>query len=638
MTLEPLRRFLSILRPVVMATTVLGMVAALAAWHAGMDEFYKAALTSATVLVMFCLCGQMIASVIQGRIGLDVIAFLSMGSALIFEEHLAAAIVALMYAGGQYLESYAEGRARREMTTLLARAPRTTIRRRNDRLETIIVEAIAVGDLLTIRRGDTVPVDGKLEGSASLDDATLTGEPFPVSRFRGDLIRSGAVNAGDIFSMTATKTASESTYAGIVRLVEAAHRSQAPMSRLADRYALVFLLLTLGLAASAWLLGGEPTRAVAVLVIATPCPLILAVPVAWTAGTSRAAGAGLLVKGSDVLERLGQLRTLVIDKTGTLTSGRPRLVGLDAVSDETDLLQLVASLDQGSNHVAAKALVDAAHEKGLALFPPVDVSEKPGEGISGQVQGRRVAIGGSDYIAHVLSISVPTVTRRDVMSAAVAIDGKYAGSLLFSDLPRAGVKETLSDLRGRGLTRIILATGDRAEVATATSEGLLLDEVRAGLCPQDKIQLVQREASLAPVMMIGDGINDAPALAAADVGVAMGVHGAAAAVETADAVLLVENLDRICVGIDIAKHCRRIAMQCVFVGIGLSVSGMIIAAAGLLKPIEGAILQEAIDVAVVLNALRALRSMRNLRDALLKRPSSAASSEKPSRNVFNDRF
>ncbi len=605
MTLDSLLRSL---RPWLVAAPALGLAIAFAAWHGGFPDLYGFAIALPTLVVMLVLAMQIGSSLRQGEFGLDVIALLSMGSALFFGETLAAGVVALMYAGGQYLESIAEGRAQREMTVLLSRTPRTATRELDGRLEEVAVETIVVGDRIVVRRGDLVPVDGiVLDAVAVLDEAALTGETLPVKRVQGTPIMSGVGNLGDLFRMQATRPASESTYAGIVRLVETARRSKAPMARLADRYALLFLLVTVGLAALGWLISGDPRRAVAVLVIATPCPLILAVPIAWAAGMSRSAQRGLLVKGARVMEGLGNIRTLVLDKTGTLTEGKPTLAAIQSRLPENELLQLVASLDQASSHTAARALVDAARQRDIVLTPPTEVIEQPGEGVVGKVGGRHVAIGSLSYIASKLGIAIPESHEPGTMAAAVAVDDQYAGTLLFSDRLREGVAHTLNGFRKVGVKRLILASGDSPEVARHVAGKLPFDRIEAGLSPEQKIAIVQAEKRDGPVMMIGDGINDAPALAAADIGLAMGVHGSAGAAEAADAVLLVERLDRVLEGMEIARGCRRIALQSVFAGIGLSVAGMIVAAAGYLTPIQGAFLQEAIDVAVILNALRALR-------------------------------
>ena len=586
---------------------VLGLVIGLAAYLGGFFWLSRSMLVVGTLPVLGVLVLQIVDSLRKGEVGLDVIAMISMAGALTFGEYTAAAVVALMYSGGQYLEHAAEGRARREMTALLARAPQKATRRIGERLEEVPIELIAVGDSLIVRRGDLVPVDGKIDDEiATLDESALTGEPLPVARRRGEVILSGVANAGDLFRMTATARASDSTYAGILRLVEIAQLSKAPMTRMADRFALAFLAVTIGLASLAWLLSGDPVRAVAVLVIATPCPLILAVPIAWTAGVSRTARIGLLVKGARVLEGLGSVRTLIIDKTGTLTEGTPALHGIDALIPENELLRLSASLDQASNHVAAKALVQAARARNIDLIQPTNVLERPGEGVAGNVGGRDVAIGGIAYIAGKLGTSITHADRPGTIAAAVALDGKFGGILLFSDRLREGSAEVMKAFKRVGVNRLILATGDRRDVARMISQGLPFDEVRADLSPAQKIEIVNTEKRKLPVLMIGDGVNDAPALAAADIGLAMGVHGSAAATEAADAILLVERLDRVVQGIEISNRCRQIAMQSIVAGIGLSICGMIAAALGFLAPVEGAVLQEVIDVAVILNALRAL--------------------------------
>jgi len=413
------------------------------------------------------------------------------------------------------------------------------------------------------------------------------------------------------FDFTATRLAAESTYAGVVRLVEAAQRSRAPMSRLADRYAIVFLAATVLLAAAAWLLTGDPVRAVAVLVVATPCPLILTVPVAIVAGLSRAAKLGILIKGGKAIETLAQVRALVIDKTGTLTHGEAKIVAIRVSEGRTsdELLRIAASLDQASKHIIAQTIVAEARNKGLALAILTDVVETPGEGIAGRVDGHPILVGGLHYIAGIIGDAAASMLPRERAPGALAaaVDGRLAGALILPDRLRAGTEQLLHDLRALGIERIVLATGDRHEVAQAVATGLPIDLVRSELAPDQKILMVLSERKNGPMMMIGDGINDAPALAAADVGLAMGAKGAAASAEAADLVPLVDQLDRVLLAIRIARHSRFIALQSVIAGMGLSFLAMIAAALGFLPPVEGALLQEAIDVAVIFNALRALR-------------------------------
>jgi heavy metal translocating P-type ATPase len=385
------------------------------------------------------------------------------------------------------------------------------------------------------------------------------------------------------------------------------------MSRMADRYALLFLAVTVVLAVVAWALTGDPIRAVAVLVVATPCPLILAVPVAIVSGLSRAAKLGILIKGGKAIETLARVRSLVIDKTGTLTVGQATIVSAetaDGVSGD-ELLRIVASLDQASKHVIAQTIVAEARRKDLILAVPSDVTETPGEGVTGTVEGHKVVVGGLRFVTGKIPDAGFSLLPHDrppgALAVAVAIDGSLAGVLVLADELRAGTEALLRELRSMGIERIVLATGDRHEVAESIAAGLSLDLVRSELTPDQKILVVLSERKNGPVMMIGDGVNDAPALAAADVGVAMGAKGAAASAEAADVVLLVDHLDRILPAIRIARRSRYIALESVVAGIGLSTLAMIAAAVGLLAPVQGALLQEVIDVAVIFNALRALR-------------------------------
>jgi len=605
---------LKVARPYLAGLAAAGLLAGIAAKVAGRDVAAAAVWTAVTLPVLLALLVEIVTSLRRGEVGLDIVAGLSMAAALIFGENLAAAIVALMYAGGQYLEIYAERTARREMTALLSRVPRTAIRHRDGQLEEVAVDVVSPGDRLLIRQGDVVPVDGTVaEGVGVLDQSALTGESLPVKAKPGEPVLSGSTNAGEAFDVIATRPAAESTYAGIVRLVEDAQRSRAPMSRLADRYAIVFLVLTVVLAGAAWWLSGDPIRAVAVLVVATPCPLILAVPVAIISGLSRAAKFGILIKGGKAIENLARVRTVVIDKTGTLTIGQARLIAthVDAGVTANEVLRIAASLDQASKHVIAQTIVDEARNKGLQLAVPTDVVETPGEGVVGRVDGRRVAVGGLRFVAGRVARSDASPLPHDrppgALAVAVGIDGRLSGVLILADELRAGTEAMLSELRALGIERIVLATGDRHEVARFVATGLSLDLVRSELMPDQKILVVLAERKNGPVMMIGDGVNDAPALAAADVGVAMGAKGAAASAQAADVVLLVDQLDRILPAIRIARRSRLIALQSVIAGIGLSALAMVAASFGLLVPAEGAVIQEVIDVAVIFNALRALR-------------------------------
>lgn len=592
----------------------LGLLAALGAHIAAAPHLAQMLLAAATLPVLLVLLVDAARSLLEGRIGLDLLAALAMAGALAVGEYLAAAVVALMYAGGRYLEARARTRATRSLTALLEKAPRRAYRYEGAALSEITPEEIVPGDRLLVKRGEIVPVDGRVEaGSALVDTSSLTGEARPLRVGPGGELLSGAINAGDAFDLVAGERAADSAFAGILRLVEAARAERAPMVRLADRYALGFLVLSLAIAGSAWWLSGDVVRAIAVLVIATPCPLILAVPVALTSGLSLAATSGVLVKGAGALEALSTVTTVVLDKTGTLTEGRPRIVAIEPAPgfEAPQLLRLAASLDAMSQHPTALAIVAEATARAIPLDRPARPAETPGEGVVGLIDGVEARVGGRPYVLG----ATGGEWRRDALppdqsEVLVALGGRLAGRLLLADPLRPGVKALLMGLRARGVQRILLATGDSAEIAEIVTRDLALDEVHAALGPAEKASLVKRERRNGSVLMLGDGINDAPALAVATVGVAIGARGAATSAETADVVLLRDSLDPLVRAVAIAQRSRAIALQSVLLGIGLSVAGMLAAAAGYLRPVEGALLQEGIDVFAVLNALRAMTAPR----------------------------
>jgi heavy metal translocating P-type ATPase len=547
--------------------------------------------------------------------GVDLIALLAMAGSLVLGQYLAGAVIGLMLSGGQALERYASSRARRELTALVARAPRAVHRYEDSKLTSPNIADVRSGDRLLVKSGEIVPVDGVVFSSlAVLDESALTGEAMPVERPRGDRVRSGVINLGTAFDMQAVATADDSTFAGIVRLVSEAQRSKAPFVRLADRFALWFLALTLITAALAWALSGNPVRALAVLVIATPCPLILAAPVAIVAGISRAAHRGVIVKGGGALETMARAQTIIFDKTGTLTRGSTQVASIETFGavEATELLRLAASLDQVSPHVYAEGILAAARQRGLELEFPDAVRERHGSGIEGIVGSKRVALGQARWLldGKPMPASAEGLKRRigrdGTAAVFVAVDGALAGALVIADPMRAEAPEAIRRLRTLGIRRVVLLSGDRREVAERVGASLGVDLVLAEHSAERKVDAVRDESRAAVTIMVGDGINDAPALAVADVGVAMGARGATAASEAADAVVVVDQVDRVGEAISIARGARGIAMQSVVAGMALSAVGMAFAALGALPPVAGAIFQEAIDVVVVLNALRAL--------------------------------
>ncbi|WP_190238039.1 MULTISPECIES: heavy metal translocating P-type ATPase [unclassified Rhizobium] len=594
----------------------LALVAGGLARLAGQPHVATQLWTTGTAVVLAALLIDVGISLHKKEFGLDLIAALAMGGAIIFGEYFAGIIVALMFTSGQFLENFAQNRAGREMTALLGRVPNTAARYECGRIQDVALSAIVPGDRILVRRGEVVPVDGIVAGNAAvLDESALTGEALPVRRKSGQAVMSGSTNAGDAFDLQATRAAAGSTYAGVIRLVKAAQENKAPMVRLAARFGMLFLALTLAIAISAWAFTGDATRALAVIVVATPCPLILAVPVAIVSGISRCAKKGILVKDGGALEALAAARTALLDKTGTLTDGRARLIEIKARGDldALEVLRLAASLDQSSPHVVAQALVTAARGRGLVLDTPSDVREAPGSGLTGRVGGHDVLAGGWNFASAKLQNSdfreeIKNWIRRDgTVAVIVAIDGALAGAILLADQIRPEAGYVLRHLRDAGIARIVLATGDRADLAEDVAAFVGVDEVISEMKPEDKTIAVQKEqARSRPVLMIGDGVNDAPALAAADVGIAMGARGAAASSEAADVVILVDRLDRLVDAIHVARRSRRIALQSVYAGMALSMAGMVAAALGHLTPVEGALFQEAIDVVTIMNALRAL--------------------------------
>ena len=610
-------RLLLRLRPLVEPALVVLTAGALAAggiaWLVGARSLADGCWIGGTLIAVIPAVVWVLMALRRGRLGVDLIAALSLVGTLLVGEYLAGALISVMLAGGRALDAAATRRASRDLKALLERAPRFARRRVGTQVSVIPLAQVAVDDVLIVGPGDVVPADGRVvEAVAVLDESALTGEPLHVDRYAGDLVRSGVVNAGGAFELRATATAEESTYAGIVRLAQQAGAESAPVVRLADRYAAYFLPLALLMAGAAWLASDSAVRAVAVLVVATPCPLLLAAPVAIVSGLSRASRAGVVIRSGGALENLGHATTLVMDKTGTLTMGRPAVVDVIAApgTDTTEILRLAASVDQYSPHVLAEAIVTEALARGLKLSLPSDVTEEPGRGVTATLDARRVTVGKLSDDTATEAWSQGAVNRARLDTAAltwVCVDGEPSGAVLLRDPLRRQASRTMRRLREAGFDRLVMLTGDRVEPAREVANVLGLDEVYAQQTPVDKVTAVSAERERAVTVMVGDGINDAPALAAATVGVAMGARGATASSEAADIVLTTDRLDRLADAMDIARWSRHIAVQSAVVGMGLSLVAMVIAALGWLPPAAGALLQEGIDVAVILNALRALR-------------------------------
>jgi len=607
--------FERILRWALVAVAILGLGAGAIAYALGHADLADLCFVVATIPVIAGLAISIVRDLLAGRLGVDAIALVSMSAAVALNQPLAGAVVALMYSGGNVLEDIAVARAEHDLRALVDRAPREAHRRGGDRIEDVAVASVAVGDQLLVRAGEVVPVDGVVTSiAATIDESALTGEPIPVVKARGAAVLSGSLNAGESFELAVTAAAGESTYAGIVRLVTSAQTAKAPFVRVADRYALIFLPVTLVIAAVAWLISGDVIRSLAVLVAATPCPLILAAPVAFIAGVAQAARLGILVKGGGPLEALARAHTVLFDKTGTLTVGGARLLSVEVAPGESagDVLMLGASLEQASHHVVAKAIVQAGIARGLVLKVPGQVRESMGSGLRGVIEGQQVSAGSRDLVlaagelAPWAARAIRRASWRSALIVFVAVEGRPVGALLLADELRADTPRAIRLLRDAGIARMVMVTGDRAAAAQAIGAALDLDAVLADRVPSDKVDAVRAEQRLHPTIMVGDGINDAPALASADVGIALGARGASASSEAADVVILADRLDRVGEAIVIAQRARRIAVESIVAGMGLSLLAMGAATFGWLAPVPAAIVQEAIDVAVILNALRAL--------------------------------
>ncbi len=541
--------------------------------------------------------------------GSDVLAVLALLGALFTEELFAAAVISVMLATGRVLESWAEGQAERQLKALLSRMPRNVHRVSHDgSIQEIDISEIVIGDKILIRSGEITPTDGKLMVGATLDESALTGEPLPVARIADEEISSGVLNAGAPFEYIAMTTSQNSTYAAIIKLVEAAQEKSAPGIRLANQWALRFVPAALLIAGLAWWLSGDVDRAVAVLVAATPCPLILAVPIAIVSGLSQAAKNGAIIKGGGVLEMLARTDTVLLDKTGTLTHGGPAISDINSAPGLSDdeVLQIAASVDQYSPHIVAKALVQEAKARGLTLDSCSDIEEIAGHEIAANLNGAHVVVGQ-------FKVEAPSWLRfSQPLMVAVTRNGELIGAIGLDDPIRAESKQMVSDLRAAGVQHIALVTGDRDDTAQEVANSVGITEMYSKVTAAGKLKITEaaKQKSKGSVIVVGDGINDAPALAAADVGVAMGARGASAASEAADVVIVEDSIDRLTRAIRIAKASRTKALQAAGIGMSLSFVVMGTGAFGITNASQGAIAQEVIDVIAILWALTALKSTK----------------------------
>ncbi|MEK0431295.1 MAG: hypothetical protein RL139_1099 [Gemmatimonadota bacterium] len=592
---------------------------------AATDPWAPLAMRSALVLLGAPVVFGTVRGMLHGEFAADVVATLAIvTAALIPDQAFAGLVIVLMQTGGELLDAYAEGRASDAVRELEAAAPRLAHRLHGatvaDGVTDVAAEAITVGDRLLVRPGEMVPCDGEVvEGSSSLDTSRITGEPLPERVSAGAHVRSGVVNTSSPLVVRVTAPARDSLYARIVELVRSAQGEKSPIQRLADRWAVWFTPVTLAACALAWLASHDPARVLAVLVVATPCPLLLATPVAVIGGINRAARRQVIVRNGAALELLARVDTVVFDKTGTLTHGRPAVTAVEGLdgADAAAILCAAAAVEMGSGHLLARSVMAEAAARGLEVPSASEIVEQAGRGVTGLVQGAQVSVGNRALVidAHPAARATLEAHRPNGnggLRAYVAIeapDGRVTtGVITFGDRMRADLRPFFTRLGALGLTRTVLLSGDHTENVRPVAEALGITDARGDLLPDGKVAVVKAlEADGRRVLMVGDGTNDAPALSAATVGIALAAHGGGISAEAAGVVLLADDVTRVEDAVVIGKRAVRIARQSIVWGLGLSAAAMVIAAFGLIRPTAGALIQEAIDVAVILNALRAAR-------------------------------
>jgi len=590
------------------AITILIGLTALSLYFSGQHTIARWVATAYTLAIGVRLLIGMLKELMKGKWGVDVLAIAAIAATNAVGEYWAALVIVLMLTGGEALEDYAGKRAQRELTALMDRAPKIARVKTGDATNEIPVEKVLVNDIVLILPGEVIPVDGVItQGEALVDESSLTGESEPVEKTVGSEVSSGTVNGETPIEVKALRISSDSQYAQIVELVKAASDSRAPFVRLADHYAVPFTIISFAIAGYAWWISGNPTRFAEVLVVATPCPLLLGAPIAMISGMSRAARHGIIMKSGGVLEQLAKVKSAAFDKTGTLTENQLKVdhVQTAANREANEVLQIAASVGSFSSHMTAVAMVEHARQLGLKILPVESPEEFAGKGIAAQLDGRKIITGRRNMLVEngVPEGSIPPVAHT---ATFVAVDGEYYGTVVFADTVRANAKSTLGQLKKLGIRTLVMVTGDNKGTAQRIAEQIGVTQVYAECLPKDKVGIVSG-LQPKPTVMVGDGINDAPVLAVSDVGIAMGARGATAASESADVVIMLDDISKAATAIKISKRTISIAVQSIMIGIVISVGLMLFATTGKLPAIVGAGLQEVVDVVVILNALRASR-------------------------------
>jgi heavy metal translocating P-type ATPase len=568
----------------------------------------------ALVIGFLPLLVETLASLARGNFGVDVLALLSISGSLLLGEYLAGVIIVLMLSGGEILEDFALKRSRKELSKLLANSPRIAHLMSGGQIRDLAVEAVQVDAELLVKAGEIVPVDAKvMTGTAEVDESSITGESLPVTKNAGDVIYSGSVLRDKPLKVMAIADAAHSKYQQIVALVQQAESQKAPFVRLADRYSVWFTALAVGLTGLAYLLSRDPATSLSVLVVATPCPLILATPIAFSSGISIGARRGIVFKSGSAIEQLAKVTTIVFDKTGTLTVGSPVVTQINLLNKDLDqerLLAQVAAVEQLSQHLLGRVLGRLTQTS--AQLPEVtDFSESFGSGVTATVMADKLVIGGRDYLrSHGVTVADELTAAAGKLLVLVAVNGRLALTIELADQPKPDAKSVVNRLQQQFKRKLLMLTGDRQEVAAKLAADFEIADYQAECRPEQKLGVIKKlQGTGARVAMVGDGVNDAPALAGADVGVALGYLGSSASTEAADVVITVSELDRVELAIKLSERVLRIANQVILIGIGLSTLLMLVATAGFLTPVAGAMLQEVIDVTVIVYALR-VRSLK----------------------------
>lgn len=601
----------TILRYRKLSIIFLALLVGLGASFFGRYQIADVLFISMSLWVLIPLAIHMIKELFDKQYGLDILAVIAVSVSLLLGEYTAAIVIVLMIESGQALENYAQEHAKKELSELLQRAPKITHKKQGEVFVDSSVDSVAVGDILLVKPGELVPVDSHIiEGSSSIDESALTGESMPVDRGVGDVLLSGGINQQSVITVIADKTSKESQYEQIVAMVSSAASSKSPFVRMADMYSVPFTIVSLAIAGLAWYLSGESQRALEVLVLATPCPLLIATPVALVSGMSKGARKGIIFKHGAALEQLANAKMVVLDKTGTLTVGTPAVHDVVSFSSEysaDEVAAIAAGVESSSAHTLAVATVDYAKSRQLQIPAIRDVREDIGNGVKAMYGNSEVIVGKAAYLLS-QGVRIDDTANRLVRTAMyVAVDKLCIGAISFSDKKRPDAKRTLAALKRSGINNFAMLTGDRKVVAEEVATKIGITHIKAECLPADKLAaLHEYKKSHSPIVFVGDGINDAPSLAAADVGIALGARGSTAASEAADVVIMLDVFYKIADAVAVSKRTIMIAKQSIFLGIGLSVALMIVAGVtGLIKPVYGALLQELVDVLVIGMALRA---------------------------------